>query len=41
MGPIITEIPRLHTAIAEWMACMIFIRILKKKIFFSTTHSEW
>lgn len=32
MGQIITEIPRLHTAIAEWMACMIFIRILKKKI---------
>lgn len=32
MSQIITEIPRLHTAIAEWLACMIFIRILKKKV---------
>lgn len=31
---VMTEIPRLHTALAEWAACIIFIQLLEKR--FST-----
>ena len=32
MGHLMPDIPRIYTALAEWIACLIFIFPLKKKI---------
>lgn len=32
MTEFVPDIPRLYTALAEWLACVVFISILKKKI---------
>lgn len=32
MNDILPDIPRLYTALAEWMACIIYISVLKKKL---------
>lgn len=32
MTDVLPDIPRYYTALAEWLACMIYISILKKKI---------
>lgn len=31
MGHLMPDIPRIYTAAAEWMACMLFIVSLKKR----------
>lgn len=31
MGEILTDIPRFHTALAEWLACLLFIYMLRKR----------
>lgn len=33
MSELLPEIPRLYTALAEWMACIVFISLLRKKLF--------
>lgn len=30
MGYLMPDIPRIYTALAEWIACLIFIFLLKK-----------
>ncbi|UTR15289.1 ATP-binding protein [Salipaludibacillus sp. LMS25] len=32
MNDVLPDIPRLYTALAEWMACIVYISILKKQI---------
>lgn len=33
MNDLLPDIPRIYTALAEWMACIMFISVLKKRIF--------
>lgn len=32
MNDVLPDIPRLYTALAEWIACMIYISVLKKQL---------
>ena len=33
MNELLPDIPRIYTALAEWLACMVFISVLRRKIF--------
>src|SRR5690625_3764013 len=33
MNELLPDIPRIYTALAEWMACVVFITVLRRKLF--------
>lgn len=33
MNELLPDIPRIYTALAEWLACMVFITVLRRKLF--------
>src|SRR5690625_659125 len=33
MNELLPDIPRIYTALAEWLACMVFISVVRRKVF--------